>query len=391
MSEKYSGPTSALLSVVLLVLPVACNAEDRIVTVHPNPHFAVDGLVLGRPVAPNSAAYRRYSCTPSEQYPDFTRCNQSNIKDGVRVSGTILHGSNLLAWYVNKQVSPAYFTPSEVESEIERLSRQFGVAPQIYRLPDNSEFPAAVIATFGGIKLQPLNVRELAILANGKSPKAGILVDFLNDFHRSAASRLPVYRLGGSEGFAWIANYDQEGKGTLRFFAADPSHMKRDATEDSSSGPERAGDVMTPLETRPQITLPSEETGQRPAFMVAMESVGGIYQVPIRINDTITLDAIVDSGASDVSVPADVVMTLMRSKTISADDFLESKTYTLADGSKVPSERFVIRSLRVGNRTLENVPASIASVNAQILLGQSFLSRFKSWSIDNQKHGLILN
>jgi hypothetical protein len=35
--------------------------------------------------------------------------------------------------------------------------------------------------------------------------------------------------------------------------------------------------------------------------------------------------------------------------------------------------------------------ASIISVNAQILLGQSFLSRFSSWSIDNEKHALILN
>jgi predicted aspartyl protease len=63
----------------------------------------------------------------------------------------------------------------------------------------------------------------------------------------------------------------------------------------------------------------------------------------------------------------------------------------LADGSKVPSQRFKIKSLKVGNKTLENVIASIISVKAQILLGQSFLSRFSSWSIDNEKHALILN
>jgi hypothetical protein len=59
--------------------------------------------------------------------------------------------------------------------------------------------------------------------------------------------------------------------------------------------------------------------------MVAMENIGGVYQVPIRINDTITLDAIIDSGASGVSVPADVVMMLMRSKTVSDSDFLDEK------------------------------------------------------------------
>jgi hypothetical protein len=36
----------------------------------------------------------------------------------------------------------------------------------------------------------------------------------------------------------------------------------------------------------------------------------------------------------------------------------------------------------------ENVKASIAG---ELLLGQSFLTRFKSWSIDNLKHSLVLS
>jgi predicted aspartyl protease len=121
-----------------------------------------------------------------------------------------------------------------------------------------------------------------------------------------------------------------------------------------------------------------------------MENNGGVYVVPVRFNDSITLDAIVDSGASDVSIPADVVLTLMRAKTITQADFLGQQTYILADGSKVPSQQFRIRSLKVGNKTVENVIASIASVNGEILLGQSFLSKFKSWSVDNEQHLLIL-
>jgi predicted aspartyl protease len=33
---------------------------------------------------------------------------------------------------------------------------------------------------------------------------------------------------------------------------------------------------------------------------------GGIFVVPVQINGTMTLDFVTDSGASDVSVPADV-------------------------------------------------------------------------------------
>ena len=124
--------------------------------------------------------------------------------------------------------------------------------------------------------------------------------------------------------------------------------------------------------------------------IVKMEQVGGVFVVPVRFNEVITLNAIVDSGASDVSVPADLVLTLMRANTVTSGDFLGQQTYVLADGSKVPSHQFRIRSLRVGSKTIQNVIATVASVNADILLGQSFLSKFKSWSVDNEKHALVL-
>ena len=76
--------------------------------------------------------------------------------------------------------------------------------------------------------------------------------------------------------------------------------------------------------------------------------VGGIYDVPVLINGAITLDFVVDSGASDVSVPADVVSTLNRTGTIRPSDFVGQQTYVLGDGTEVPSDIFTIRSLKVG-------------------------------------------
>jgi clan AA aspartic protease (TIGR02281 family) len=118
---------------------------------------------------------------------------------------------------------------------------------------------------------------------------------------------------------------------------------------------------------------------------------GGTFVVPVRINDQITLKFVIDSGASDVSVPADVVTTLLRTGTITDADFLGTQKYRMADGSTVPSQQFVIHSLKVGDRTLNDVTGSIAPVAGSLLLGQSFLHRFKSWSIDNQREALILN
>ena len=127
------------------------------------------------------------------------------------------------------------------------------------------------------------------------------------------------------------------------------------------------------------------------ATSVPMIIESGIYVVPVLINDAITLNFVVDSGAADVSIPADVITTLKRTGTLRQSDFLEEKTYVLADGSKVPSQTFRIRSLKVGNKVLQNVNGSVASVQGSLLLGQSFLSRFKSWSVDNGRHALLLS
>jgi hypothetical protein len=88
---------------------------------------------------------------------------------------------------------------------------------------------------------------------------------------------------------------------------------------------------------------------------IPMVSDGGTFKVPVTINGLLTLGFVVDSGAADVSIPADVVLTLSRAGTIGKADFLGSLTYRLADGSTIPSQRFIIRSLKVGDKVLENV------------------------------------
>lgn len=123
---------------------------------------------------------------------------------------------------------------------------------------------------------------------------------------------------------------------------------------------------------------------------VSLQRAGGTYVVPVLINNAITLKFVIDSGAADVSIPADVFLTLVRTGTLQNNDFIGTQTYTLADGSIAPSATFRIRSLMVGNLVIENVTASIAPAAGPLLLGQSFLSRFNSWSIDNAREALVL-
>jgi clan AA aspartic protease (TIGR02281 family) len=117
---------------------------------------------------------------------------------------------------------------------------------------------------------------------------------------------------------------------------------------------------------------------------------GGTYLVPAVINESIKLNFVIDSGAADVSIPADVVMTLLRTGTLQTADFMGEKTYQLADGSSLPSATFRVRSLAVGGKVIENVNAAVAPVTGTPLLGQSFLSRLDSWSINNRQQSLSL-
>jgi hypothetical protein len=117
---------------------------------------------------------------------------------------------------------------------------------------------------------------------------------------------------------------------------------------------------------------------------------GGTFKVPVLINGVIPLHFTVDSGAADVSIPADVVMTLTRMGTITNADFIDDQIYRLADGSTVKSKTFRIRQLSVGGRVVNNVLGSIAGVNGSLLLGQSFLSRFRKVSFDYNRGVLVL-
>src|SRR5262245_2422444 len=69
--------------------------------------YVVDGLALGARVDPESPAYRGYQCSPSELFPEFTRCQrtQRQQEGGGRsfdATSSTLHGRDGKAVYVNR-------------------------------------------------------------------------------------------------------------------------------------------------------------------------------------------------------------------------------------------------------------------------------------------------
>jgi clan AA aspartic protease (TIGR02281 family) len=127
------------------------------------------------------------------------------------------------------------------------------------------------------------------------------------------------------------------------------------------------------------------------AESVALTREHGAFVLPVVMNGRITRNFMIDSGATDVTISAEVLAALTRAGTIATTDFLDSQVYQLADGSKTRTQRVRIRSLRVGGVELKDVIVSVAPHADLLLLGQSFLGRLQSWAIDNQRHLFAIN
>jgi aspartyl protease family protein len=138
-----------------------------------------------------------------------------------------------------------------------------------------------------------------------------------------------------------------------------------------------------------KITNPISEAPTNSIKFVKSEN--GLIEVPVVLNDVLRINFIFDSGASEVSLSPDVALTLIRTGTITENDFLPDQTYTFADGSSAKSKRFLIRKLMIGNQTLTNIEASISkSIEAPMLIGQNVMQKLGSITIDYENLLLII-
>lgn len=157
--------------------------------------------------------------------------------------------------------------------------------------------------------------------------------------------------------------------------------------------PEKRKDEYNPFASKAQaendvLKMPPNP----PANVIAMvKGENGIYEVPVVLNDVLKISFIFDSGASDVSISPDVALTLIRTGTITQSDFIGTQKYQFADGSTATSNVFILHQIKIGNKTLTNVKASISkSIDAPMLLGQTALQQFGKFTIDNANHTLVI-
>lgn len=116
----------------------------------------------------------------------------------------------------------------------------------------------------------------------------------------------------------------------------------------------------------------------------------GLFQVPALLDGKIPLLFAVDSGSSGVTIPEGLAVLMFDKGLMKKSDIVGVTHAVMGNGSVAPVIIFHIASLRVGGVVLKNVIGGITPGPGELLLGQTFLNRFKSWSIDNSRQMLVL-
>jgi len=120
--------------------------------------------------------------------------------------------------------------------------------------------------------------------------------------------------------------------------------------------------------------------------LVKMVEENGVYKIPIEINGS-NMNFIFDTGASIISISSTEAMFLYKQGTLKEEDFIGNVNFQDATGAISEGTIIRLKTVKIGNKILQNVEASIVHNNsAPLLFGQSALAKFGKVSIDYDRN-----
>ena len=176
---------------------------------------------------------------------------------------------------------------------------------------------------------------------------------------------------------ASIAYSSLEGKKLKNAYEYLIDCMRRDKRYFTDNDPFSPWNYTTSVET------------SRSKSTLKLSNRGGVSELPVKFG-SVSVNMILDSGASDVTISKSLETRLIRAKFISKEDYIEPALYRVASGEIIACNRFICPEIKVGDITLYNIMCSVSPSNDILLLGQSFLENFTSWKINNESNELEL-
>jgi len=144
-----------------------------------------------------------------------------------------------------------------------------------------------------------------------------------------------------------------------------------------------------PIKTHDRTTGQENNSGTGKTI-IKMEKKDGVYEVPVEVNG-VKMYFIFDTGAGIVSISNTEAGFLYKQGSLTDDDFIGKANFMDANGDISEGSIINLKTIKVGNRTLHNIQASVVdNMDAPLLLGQTVLEKFGKISIDNQKGEIIL-
>jgi aspartyl protease family protein len=123
---------------------------------------------------------------------------------------------------------------------------------------------------------------------------------------------------------------------------------------------------------------------------ISLTKKNGVYYIPTVING-VPMEFVYDTGASTVSISLAEAKYLLNQGKLAKSDILDSQYFTDANGDISEGTKIILREIKIGNKTLYNVEASIVhNLNAPLLLGQTALERFGKIIFDTKNQILTL-
>lgn len=120
--------------------------------------------------------------------------------------------------------------------------------------------------------------------------------------------------------------------------------------------------------------------------LVKMVEENGVYKIPVEINGS-NMNFIFDTGASIISISSTEAMFLYKQGTLKEEDFIGNVNFQDATGAISEGTIIRLKTVKIGNKILQNVEASIVHNNsAPLLFGQSALAKFGKVSIDYDRN-----
>jgi aspartyl protease family protein len=125
--------------------------------------------------------------------------------------------------------------------------------------------------------------------------------------------------------------------------------------------------------------------------IIKMRLSNGVFFVPIEING-VSMEFIFDTGASIISLSQTEALFLLKQGKLKEEDFRGTQQFTDANGDISEGSTVNLKEVKIGNKTIYNIEASIVHNQiAPLLFGQSAMNKFGKITIDYNKNEITFN